>query len=193
MNKFEEMNSFFSKLTDVQNKLAEAEGKIEAFEAKKKKRTEAMKKHRKEVSLEEREFSEILRFSMARLKGQEFNDSLTLNQIIKKRIAKGQCGEHSFFSIFKSRVERLKDLSSFSSECENENLDADAVAQHIVARGEKTMNLVFKKGLVSAIGKNKLSLMGKRIFTDEELTLSRYEPESHPDLAQAADSANADE
>jgi len=50
----------------------------------------------------------------------------------------------------------------------------------VVSRGEKTINSVFKDGLITTIGKDTLYLMNERIFSDDELKLSQYAPAKHP-------------
>ena len=167
-------------LQETKRLLAEREAELNAIKEKRERRAEAAKRNRKK-SPEEKEFGSILRSSNRKLDSQEYQDAITLNRIVKKRIMQGQYGSYSFFSIFNRRISRLKGFESFISDCGDCNLSPDAVAQHVVSRGEKTINSVFKDGLIETIGKDNLYLMSEKIFSNEELMLNQYAPQPHPE------------
>ena len=169
-------------LHETKRLLAEKEAELNAIKEKRMRRAENAKRNRRK-SPEEKEFGTILRSSNTKLVSQEYQDAVTFNRIIKKRIAQKQYSEYSFFSLFNRRIDRLKGFTPFVFDCEACNLNPDAVAQYVVSRGEKTINLVFKDGLIATIGKDTLYLMNERIFSDDELKLSQYVPAKHPEPA----------
>lgn len=181
MNSYMNIEALVAELFDVKRLLAEKVAELDAIREKRARRAEAAKRNRKK-SPEEKEFNAILRSSNSRLNSQEYRDAVTFNRIIKKGIAQRLYDEYTFFSLFNNKLSRLKGFKPFISECEECNLDADAVAQHVVSRGEKTINLVFKDGLVTTIGRDNLDLMNELIFSNEELKLSQYAPAKHSDL-----------
>lgn len=164
--------------------MAEKEAELEMIRIKRVRRAEAAKRNRKK-SPEEKEFSSIIRSSNRRLTSQEYQDSITFNRIIKKGIAQGVYGEYHFFSFFNKGVTQLKNYSPFISDCEKCDLNPDAVAQHVVSRGEAKLNSVFKNGLIFTFGKDTLALMNEVIFSNEELDLKCYAPKRHPSMADA--------
>lgn len=179
VNKYD-FETLFIELHNTKLLLAEKEAELNSIREKKARRAETAKRNRKK-NPEEKKFNAILSASTRKLNSQEYNDAVTFNRIIRKRIAKEEYSEYNFFSFFNNRISRLKGLKSFISECEECNLEKDAVAQHVVSRGESTINSVFKDGLVVTIGKDQLYLMNERIFFDDELKLSQYTPMKHPD------------
>ena len=173
-----DLQALITELYETKRLLAEKEAELKAISEKKIRRAETAKRSRKK-SPEEKEFGSILRSSSTKLSSQEYQDVVTLNRIIKKKVAQGQYGSYSFFSFLNNRISRLKGFEPFNADCEECSLNADAVAQHVVSRGEKTINLVFKNGLIETIGKDNLLLMSEQIFSDNELTLSQYKPAKH--------------
>lgn len=182
MNNYSDFEALVIELHETKRLLVEKEAELKTIRERKARRAENAKRNRK-VSPEEKEFSAILRSSNSKMCSQEYQDAVTLNRIIKKKIAQGQYGEYSFFSLFNSRISRLKGLTLFISDCKECNIDADAVAQHVVSRGEKTINSVFRNGLTTTIGRDSLFLMNRRIFSDNELDLSQYAPQPHSETA----------
>lgn len=174
------LESLVMELHETKRLLADKEAELNAIAEKRLRRAETAKRNRKK-SPEEKEFGMILRSSNTKLISQEYQDAVTFNRIIKKRIAQKQYPEYSFFSFFNRRISRLKGFAPFLSDCKECNLNPDAIAQYVVSRGERTINSVFKDGLIETIGKDTLYLMNERIFSDDELMLSQYVPARHPD------------
>ncbi|MDF9830034.1 hypothetical protein [Parabacteroides sp. PF5-6] len=183
-----EFRTVVEELAEAKRLLTEANAKIAALENKRVKRVESMKRNRK-INPEEKGFNAVLQASRKALESQQFKDPFTLNRIIKDKIVQRKYEKFTFFSIYNERIKRLKDISTFISDCDFHSLDADIVAQHIVSHGEKEMSSVFKFGLISAIGEDKLKLMKKPIFDKTELDLNTYELEPHPDSEQSIEVA----
>lgn len=169
-----------SELFEVKKLLAEKENELKAIKDQRERRAESAKRNRR-IDPKEKEFGAILRASNRRLKSQEYKSPVTLNRIIKKGIMQSSYGEYSFFSILNNRISRLKCFTPFIDDCNVYNLNPNVVAQHVVSRGEEKNKLVFKDGLIQTFGKDELLLMGKPIFSEEELDLSQYAPDEFSD------------
>lgn len=147
--------------------------KVNKFETRKSKR-------KSKSNPDESKFLLIMSNALKTLRNQVYQDAATHNLIVRKKITESRYSEYQFFSKFNQAVSRLLNYQTFVKECEDKyNLAPEAVAQHIVLRGEKAVNKVFKNGLAASFGEADVRLMGKRVFSEEELELTQYEPKSH--------------
>jgi len=174
--------TLFDDLYAAQQELNKKKQLLSEIETKKAQRAESYKRSRK-ISPEEKKFGEILRSANRKLKSQVFQDSSTLNRIIKQKI--GDNEEHMFYATFKNRVDAVIGTREFGHLCSQNKLNTDAIAQHVVIHGNKAMNNVFKYGLGHVYKPEQLLLMNKAVFTTVELNLDQYLPEKHPEEANA--------
>ncbi|MFR1815000.1 hypothetical protein [Dysgonomonas capnocytophagoides] len=158
-------------LTETKQELAKLQKELDKIYAARLKRAEAAKKKNK-VSPEDKKFSEVLRCSLVRLGTQHYQDVVTTKEIIKEIMIKQDCSEYDFYSRFNNAIARLLNYKIFVDECNA--LDPEAVAQHVILRGDTAINKVFKSGLKTVFDDAKLGLMDKIIFSKEELEISQY-------------------
>jgi len=162
----------------LRKSLADANAELNAIKAKKSARALSSKRSKK-INPEEKRVGAVLRASSRKLKSQVYQDSKTLNRIIMSKLQEEE--KHTFFLHVNKRIAVLVGLDSFKKTCSDFNLDPQAVAQHVVVRGAKAMNLVFKDGLNNVYDKEKLKLYNEPIFDTVELDMSRYRPLEHAD------------
>lgn len=158
-------------LTSTKQELAKLKKELDNIYAARLKRAEAAKK-KSRVTPEDTKFGEVLRCSLLRLAKQHYQDVVTTKEIIKETMIKNDCSEYDFFSRFNNSVERLLCYQIFVNECGS--LDAKAVAQHVVLRGDSAVKKVFRYGLKSTFDDAMLGLMDKAIFSENELEISQY-------------------
>jgi hypothetical protein len=172
-------SDIFEELYEHKHKLEVVEKQLNDYKRKKAERAESYKRYRKTNETEKR-FGYILRASNRKLASQMYQDPLTLQLIIFQKVAENE--RYAFFDLLNQRINALVGLESFVKVCNSKGLNPKIVAQHVVVRGSKALNDVFKYGLDKVYNDAVLQLMSKQIFSDEELLLERYRPKEHLDL-----------
>ena len=162
----------------LEKSLAEANAKLKAIEAKKAARALSSKQSKK-IDPEEKMVGAVLRASIRNLNSQVYRDSKTLKLIVLSKLQPED--KHNFFRHINKRIAVLGGLKSFEETCKKLSLDPVVVAQHIVVRGTKTMNFVFKDGLDRVFESEELKLFSEPIFEESELDLTKYRPAKHGD------------
>ena len=169
---------FIEEVVDLRKSLAEAKAELKAIEEKKAARALSSKRSKK-VDPEETKVGDVLKASIRKLNSQVYRDSKTLKLIVLSKLQPED--KHNFFLHVNKRIANLLGFKPFNETCKMLGLEPNVVAQHIVARGTKTMNLVFKDGLDRVFDSEKLKLFNEPIFEESELDLNKYRPVKHSD------------
>lgn len=165
---------------DLFNKEQELEAKnslLDAIKLKKEERSSSYKKYSKNLDPFETLFTQTLRRSMRSFKSQIYKDSQTLRLLVFNKL--NESDRYMFFALFGKWMQALNGFESFKSCCTANDLDPRAVSQHVVMHGNKALTNVFKYGLDRVFKIEELKLMNKAIFSEDDLTLSKYLPREY--------------
>jgi len=150
--------------------------KLNEIKAKKRKKAESAKS-RSIVSPEDKMFNKIINSAFRRIKNQEHQDVSTIKRVLQKTIVKQGYSEYNFYTRFNNSVERLTKYETFVNQCGD--LSPSIVAQNVVFHGDSAVSKVFKYGLITTFGQDKIRLMSRPIFSEDELKVEQYMPETY--------------
>lgn len=174
-NEITTVKELLESLYAAQHELAKVKQELKEIKDQKDKRALSYKRN-SNVSSEEKTFGKTLRAANRSYKSQVYKNVATLRRTILQKIKPND--EWMFFAIFISRVNSIKGIEAFASFCKKNKLNIDAVAQHVVIRGDKAMNIVFKNGVSSVFSPEQLDRMTKVVFSEQDLDLTKYEDEN---------------